>query len=71
MVIDAGYCVRILFTGEPVGEKLLDINFTEVPSLDYWVRGELAEERLFQNFDDALRRIRGSLHRYLQAPRSV
>jgi len=71
LVIDAGYSVRILFTGEPVGEKLLDINFTEVPSLDYWVRGELAEERLFQNFDDALRRIRGSLHRYLQAARAV
>jgi hypothetical protein len=67
LVIDAGYSVRVLVTGEPVGEKLVDLNFTEVPSMDYWVRGELVEERLFSNLDEALRRMRGSLHRYLRS----
>jgi hypothetical protein len=65
LLIDAGYSVRAMITGEPVGEKLLDINFTEAPSLDYWVGGELVEERLFNNLDEALRRLRGLIFRYL------
>jgi hypothetical protein len=55
----------VLITGEPVGEKFIDINFTEAPSLDYWVKGELMEERLFSNIEEALRKLRSSLHGYL------
>lgn len=68
LLIDAGYSLRAVITGEPVGERLLDINFTEAPSSDYWVAGELVEERLFPNLDEALRRLRGSLSRYLNPP---
>jgi len=57
-----------LITGHPVGERLMDINFTEVPSLDYWVNGELVEERLFANFDEVLRKLRPGLDRYLSQP---
>ena len=66
LAIDAGYSVRILITGDPPGEKLLDINFTESPSLDYWVNGELIEEQMFRSIDDALKRLRNSVHRYLR-----
>ncbi len=66
LVIDAGYSVRILITGDPPGEKLLDINFTESPSLDYWINGELMEEQMFRSIDDALKRLRNSVHRYLR-----
>ncbi len=65
LVIDAGYSARLLITGEPVGERLVDINFTESPSLDYWVAHELVEERLFSSVDDALRKLKGRLHHYL------
>ena len=65
LIIDAGYSVRILITGEPIGERLVDINFTEDPSLDYWVENELVEERLFSGVDDALRKLRGRLPIYL------
>ncbi len=65
LAIDAGYSVRVLITGEPVGEKFIDINFTEAPSLDYWVKGELVKERLFSNIEEALRKLRSSLHGYL------
>lgn len=71
LLIDAGYSVRVLITGEPVGEKLVDLNFTDTPSMDYWVKGELVEERLFSNLDDALRKMRGSLHRYLRSRPNV
>jgi len=68
LIIDAGYSVRALITGDPVGERLMDINFTAVPSLDYWVNGELVEERLFSNFDEVLRKLRPVLTRYLSQP---
>jgi len=66
IVIDAGYSVRVLITGEPVGERYIDINFTDAPSLDYWVHGELAEERVFANVGEALKRIRAALPGYLK-----
>jgi hypothetical protein len=69
LLIDAGYSVRLLITGEPVGERLLDINFTEGPSLDYWVNNELIEERLFPNLDVTLRELKLALSRYLNPPK--
>lgn len=69
LAIDAGYSVRILITGEPIGERLVDINFTESPSLDYWAKGELVEEVLFSTVDDTLRKLKVSLHAYLNPPK--
>lgn len=69
LTIDAGYSVRVLITGEPIGERFVDINFTEAPSLDYWVGGELVEERLFSSVDDTLKKLRGSLASYIHPPR--
>ena len=68
IVIDAGYSVRIIITGEPVGERYVDINFTDAPSLDYWVKGQLVEERVYSNVGEALKRIRPELPRYLNPP---
>jgi len=68
LVIDAGYSVRVMITGEPIGATLMDITFTEAPSLDYWINGELVEERLFFSVDDALKRLRGALPGYLNPP---
>jgi hypothetical protein len=65
LVIDAGYSVRVVITGEPVAERYVDINFTDAPSLDYWVNGQLVEERVFSNIGEALKRIRPELRRYL------
>jgi len=66
LVIDAGYSVRFLITGEPSGERVVDINFTESPSMDYWVNNQLIEERLFGSVDEALKRLRHALHRYVR-----
>lgn len=70
IVIDAGYSVRVVITGEPIGARYVDINFTEAPSLDYWVDGQLVEEKVFSNVGEALKRIRPALPRYLK-PRSL
>jgi hypothetical protein len=65
LIVDAGYSVRVVMTAEPPGERYVDINFTDAPSLDYWVRGQLVEERVFSNIGEALKRIRPHLPRYL------
>ena len=65
IVIDAGYSVRVMITGEPVGERYVDINFVDAPSLDYWVKAQLIEERVFGNVSEALKRIRPDLLSYL------
>jgi hypothetical protein len=68
IVIDAGYSVRVIITGEPVGERYVDINFVDAPSLDYWVKGQLVEERVFSNVGEAIKRIRQDLPSYLSLP---
>ena len=68
IVIDAGFSVRVIITGEPVGERYVDINFVDAPSLDYWVNGQLIEERVFYNVGEALNRIRPDLPSYLNPP---
>jgi hypothetical protein len=69
LLIDAGYSIRLLITGDPVGERLIDVNFTEGPSLDFWVKNELIEEKLFRNLDSALNEIQSTLRGYLTAPK--
>jgi hypothetical protein len=69
LVIDAGYSIRIIITAEPPGSRFIDINFTDQPSLDYWVNGQLVEERVYANIGEALKRIRAELPRYLTLPR--
>ena len=59
IVIDAGFFRPVIITGEPVGERYIDINFCRrAIALDYWVRlGQLIEERVFSNVGEALKRI--------------
>jgi hypothetical protein len=46
----------------------VDINFTDAPSLDFWVNGQLIEERVFSNLGEALKKIRPALPGYLSPP---
>jgi hypothetical protein len=69
LVIDAGYSIRIIITAEPPGSRFIDINFTDQPSLDNWVNGQLVEERVYTNIGEALKRIRAELPRYRTLPR--
>jgi len=54
-----------------VGERYVDINFIDAPSLDYWVNGQLIEERVFSNVGEALKRIRQDLPSYLNSPKDT
>ena len=71
IVIDAGYSIRVIITGEPVGERYVDINFTDAPSLDVWVHGQLVKERVYSNIGEALKKIRSELAHYLRPPKET
>ena len=48
IVVDAGYSVRVITTGEPIGERYARILIlAHVLSLDCWVDGQLVEERVY------------------------
>jgi hypothetical protein len=64
-VIDGGRSLRILFTGTPIGERILDLALTEVPSFDCWINGDWVREEVFENQRHALGRIRKLLEEFL------
>jgi len=71
VIIDSGRMVRVLVTGTPVGERMLEINFNRgEPSFDAWVRGDWKEERVFRSISDLHKRAAGLVHRYL-SPEAV
>ena len=69
LIIDAGYSVRVMITGEPIGDRLIDVNFTEGPSVDFWISNELMEERLFRSVEATLRYLQTALPEYLHPPK--
>jgi hypothetical protein len=58
IAIDCGYSLRLLITGEPIGAKLVEVQLSEAPSLDFWELGQLVRERLFSTREEALGAVR-------------
>lgn len=68
VVVDAGKMVRVIVTGSPVGERVLEFNFNRhEPSFDAWVRGEWKEEILFRDLPELYRSIPKLVERYMGA----
>lgn len=66
VLVDAGRMMRVILTGEPFGERVLEFNFNKgEPSFDVWIRGEWKEEIVFRNLGELYRRTRGLVDRYL------
>ncbi len=70
-LIDSGVSLRAVVTGDPSGERLIEIRLGEESSFDAWVRGEWVREVLFRNFDDAMRRLPGLVREYLTTNRAA
>jgi hypothetical protein len=71
VLIDAGDSLRAVVTGEPVGERLVEIRLGADCSFDAWVHGEWVREAFFRNFDDALRRAPALLREYVATRRAA
>jgi len=71
VLIDSGTSVRAIITGEPVGERLVEVRLGEESSFDAWVNGEWVREALFRNFDEGLRRAPALVREYLATSRAA
>jgi len=70
VIADSGRCVRLLVTGTPVGERLLELTLGDDPSFDCWIRNEWVDESRFQNRSHALKVFRRLVRKYL-SPESI
>lgn len=69
-MIDSGRAVRILVTGTPIGERILELALNREPSFDCWIGQEWVKEELFRDRKRALRALREYIERYLD-PASI
>lgn len=65
VIVDCGRSIRILLTGTPVGERLLELALGEAPSFDCWIRNEWVREALFVDADKALKALQRFMRDYL------
>src|SRR5262245_50272382 len=66
-IIDSGRSIRLLVTGSPIGERVLELALVSPPSFDAWVRGEWVREELYRDNQQALNRFRKLIRRFLSA----
>lgn len=62
VLVDCGRSVRVLVTGTPLGQRILDLTLGDNPSFDCWIDGEWVRERLFRDTRGAL----GAMRRYIR-----
>jgi len=55
LAVDSGVSLRVILTGQPAGERLVELRFGEESSFDAWVNGEWVGEALFQHLQEALK----------------
>jgi hypothetical protein len=70
VVVDSGRSVRILITGTPIGQRVLDLTLGDAPSFDCWVDGEWVREAVFEDADQAIDGLRRFIGEYL-SPESI
>lgn len=65
VVVDSGRSVRLLVTGTPIGERILELALGEAPSFDCWVDGEWVAEAVYEDAEQALAALRRAVAAYL------
>lgn len=63
--VDCGRSVRLLITGTPVGDRILDLTLSERPSFDCWVSGDWVREAVFPDRRKAIVGFRRFVDQYL------
>ncbi len=68
VIVDSGRMVRVILTGDPIGERVLEFNFNrEEPTFDVWVRGDWKKEILFRSLGELYRKAPRLIERYMGA----
>ncbi|MDG2305904.1 MAG: hypothetical protein P8R42_14910 [Candidatus Binatia bacterium] len=66
VLVDAGTSIRAIATGEPVGERIIELSIGSQSSFDAWAGGEWVREKVFRSRERALREGSGLIVRYLK-----
>ena len=68
VIVDSGRMVRVILTGNPVGERVLEFNFNrDEPTFDVWVRGDWKKEILFRSLTGLYRMAPRLIEEYMGA----
>jgi len=65
VIVDCGRSVRLLVTGTPIGERLLELALGEAPSFDCWVHHDWVQEAVFADAERALKALQRFIRQYL------
>jgi hypothetical protein len=65
LVVDCGRTLRLLVTGTPIGDRVLDLTLSEPPSFDAWIGGDWVRERVFRDQRSALGGLRRAIAEFL------
>jgi hypothetical protein len=65
VVVDSGRSLRVIITGTPVNERILEFNFIAEASFDCWIQGEWVCEEVFDDKHKLLQCAAELLRRYL------
>lgn len=65
VVVDCGKTIRLLITGTPIGERILDLTLSYAPSFDCWIADEWVRERVFQTSDQAIAALPALIEEFL------
>jgi hypothetical protein len=65
LIVDCGRTLRLLVTGTPLGDRLLDLTLGEPPSFDAWIGGDWVRERVFRDQRSALGGMRRLIAEFL------
>lgn len=71
VLVDSGDTLRAVLTGDPPGQRLVEVRVGRDCSFDAWVEGEWVCERTFRNVHDCLRRAPRLARDYLERGRGT
>ena len=67
VLVDSGTSLRAIATGNPFGDRVVELTLGGDSSLDVWSRGEWVAERVFRSKERALREAPHLMSRYLRS----
>jgi hypothetical protein len=71
ILVDSGDALRAIITGQPTGERLIEVRLGQHCSFDAWVLGEWVREEGYRNFDEAMRKVPRLIREYLTTDRGA
>jgi hypothetical protein len=66
VIVDSGFSLRVILTGTPMYERMLEFNFIAEASFDCWIQEEWMREEVYEDKYELLRYAPKLLQKYLE-----